>query len=398
LAELVPVDHDPFGGPKTVPVDYDPFASEKFVNPAVKGMIGGMASLPRRAIESAATYEQTGFYDPAPIIEAATLPMGGSPFAVRGALGAAGGKLVMKRVEHDPFAWKGYHGTAAEEDFGVNFDLGKGPNKSEEGVAFFGPTPHLANTFSSSNRALAARVSEASEKSVAHAQEMRAKYGTTQWEARASQQDLAQRYKLEQDIEAAYELPEGAAGERIIPVKIKPGKTKTFDVANMFGNDEEFHSVLREVNTNPELGAAPPIFKTYSKEQREALWDRQIDNYREQFKYHEEQRAQILKETKNKKEYPDGPVDIGPWKVPLGTNAIAAAIQIAKKKGLDTARIINLAEGDEQIMVFNKNNIRSALSDVARKYALAGIALPPAIAAAYEQQFKPVDHDPFGER
>jgi len=35
------------------------------------------------------------------------------------------------------------------------------------------------------------------------------------------------------------------------------------------------------------------------------------------------------------------------------------------------------------------------LIDIVRKYAAAGIALPPAIAVAYAQQFKPVEHNPF---
>jgi hypothetical protein len=45
--------------------------------------LASMFTLPQRAIESAATYQQGGGYDPAPIVEAATLPMragvGGAP-------------------------------------------------------------------------------------------------------------------------------------------------------------------------------------------------------------------------------------------------------------------------------------------------------------------------------
>jgi hypothetical protein len=57
-------------------------------------VVTGLASLPRRAIESSQNYMATGQYDPEPVVEAATAAMmGGMPFAVRGAVGSAGGKL-----------------------------------------------------------------------------------------------------------------------------------------------------------------------------------------------------------------------------------------------------------------------------------------------------------------
>lgn len=49
-------------------------------------------------------------------------------------------------------------------------------------------------------------------------------------------------------------------------------------------------------------------------------------------------------------------------------------------------------DGSRNYVVFNDK-----LINIVRKYAAAGIALPPAIAAEYAQQFKPVDHDPFAE-
>lgn len=49
-------------------------------------------------------------------------------------------------------------------------------------------------------------------------------------------------------------------------------------------------------------------------------------------------------------------------------------------------------DGSRNYVVFNDK-----LIDIVRKYAAAGIALPPAIAGEYAQQFKPVDHDPFAE-
>jgi hypothetical protein len=47
-------------------------------------------------------------------------------------------------------------------------------------------------------------------------------------------------------------------------------------------------------------------------------------------------------------------------------------------------------DGSRNYVIFNDK-----LIDIVKKYAAAGIALPPAIAAQYAQNFKPVDHDPF---
>jgi hypothetical protein len=61
-------------------------------------VLHGLATLPKRAWDANIKYMQTGEYDPAPFLEAATLPMGGTAFgATRGALGAgpAARKLPM---------------------------------------------------------------------------------------------------------------------------------------------------------------------------------------------------------------------------------------------------------------------------------------------------------------
>ncbi len=54
------------------------------------------ATLPKRALGSAANYAGTGVYDPAPIVESAmTLATGGMPMAEKGALGIFGGKNAL---------------------------------------------------------------------------------------------------------------------------------------------------------------------------------------------------------------------------------------------------------------------------------------------------------------
>lgn len=71
------------------------------IDPAVMGQdlagaAGHLATLPQRAMGSAANFERTGQYDPAPIVESTMMLAGGaSPFAVRGAAGIFGGKLAQ---------------------------------------------------------------------------------------------------------------------------------------------------------------------------------------------------------------------------------------------------------------------------------------------------------------
>jgi hypothetical protein len=44
---------------------------------ALEGMAGGVADIPRKAIETAADYNNTGMYEPRPILDAAGLAMTG---------------------------------------------------------------------------------------------------------------------------------------------------------------------------------------------------------------------------------------------------------------------------------------------------------------------------------
>jgi hypothetical protein len=90
------------------PDDEAAMMPETYVNPAIDQMIRHTAEIPRRAIESAANYGETGDYDPGPILEAATLPMGTGAIAglpVRAgevALGAGPFRRLKGAAESDP--------------------------------------------------------------------------------------------------------------------------------------------------------------------------------------------------------------------------------------------------------------------------------------------------------
>jgi hypothetical protein len=82
--------------------DYDPFAAEQFANPAVAGMLGSLATLPRRAIENSQFAVDTGNYDPAVPVEAALTMMGGGV----GGTGAKAGETALT-AGYDPKLWHG---------------------------------------------------------------------------------------------------------------------------------------------------------------------------------------------------------------------------------------------------------------------------------------------------
>jgi len=63
-------------------------------NRGVRNVVSGLAEIPRKAVQQAQNYTETGEYNPAPIMDAAGLVAGGGiPFARAGALGMAGGRI-----------------------------------------------------------------------------------------------------------------------------------------------------------------------------------------------------------------------------------------------------------------------------------------------------------------
>jgi hypothetical protein len=87
---------------------------------------------------------------------------------------------------------------------------------------------------------------------------------------------------------------------------------------------------------------------------------------------------------------------IGPQSVAKGDDQIAKA-QMLREAGIPGIKYLDQGsrasgDGSRNYVVFNDK-----LIDIVKKYAAAGIALPPAIAAEYQRRFIPVDHDPFAE-
>jgi hypothetical protein len=126
---LVPVDHQPEFDHSLEPVEYDPFAAEKFANPAVRGIISGMATLPQRAIQNSQYSLDTGTYDPGPVLEAAILPMGTGAIAgvpVRGGEAVLGSGAVRPVAQATDVAPKFYSAVdKAVDDLPINKATGQ---------------------------------------------------------------------------------------------------------------------------------------------------------------------------------------------------------------------------------------------------------------------------------
>lgn len=263
------------------------------------------------------------------------------------------GKALLKPEQE----WIAYHGTGAETDFGIDFNIGTA-SRLEEQPAFFSLSPEGANVWTGTNKALRARTNKVAEESIAFNKAMREKYGyaLSQEHWKWDKEDQLRQKEIIEARHKAEELPEGAAGERVIPVRIRSGKTETFNMEKLFGGNEEFLKAAEEVWTKPEYEHMAPALRDKPEEARRRFEER-LAEVKEAYEYHHRRRKEAL-------EQPDpdfGPVDIGPWKGPY--DFVAAIVKIAKDRGLDTALITNIKEHGQQLLVFNKDVIRPLYTD-----------------------------------
>jgi hypothetical protein len=173
-----------------------------------------------------------------------------------------------------------YHGTRASEDFSI-VDPTKSKGKEEEGVAFFTRNPEQASSYAT----LTGRETE-------------------------------------------------GAGPRVYPVNIVPGKTKTFDLLDMWKNDPSFREEMKARN--------PGMF---------SYWEQQIE---EGIRYQDD----VINPRFREHGLPEES-----YQIPLSTEATLIAINRAKKEGLDTAIIKNIQEHGEQIIVLNQANIKPRFAE-----------------------------------
>lgn len=133
------------GGEALSDADQAAMMPETYANPAVDHLIRNAAAIPKRAIEAAANYQpgQPETYDPAPIVDAAMLPMGTG--AIAGVPMRAGEAVLgAGSVRHI------YHSTAPENAVSI---AQKGLMPRGEGT-YFAPNERMAQAWHTEGNAL----------------------------------------------------------------------------------------------------------------------------------------------------------------------------------------------------------------------------------------------------
>jgi len=133
----IPADRGAFG--TTSPAE-DAERPRTSIDNLVSGVIGGAASLPRRAIENSKRSVETGYYDPAPVVEAAMLPMG------TGALAGVPVRAGEKVLGSGPI--RAYHGSPHDfEKFDIKkIGSGEGAQSYGHGL-YFAENPEVARAY-----------------------------------------------------------------------------------------------------------------------------------------------------------------------------------------------------------------------------------------------------------
>ncbi|HMF68665.1 MAG TPA: hypothetical protein VK602_13785 [Phyllobacterium sp.] len=393
---FLPVDHAPDFGPTLVPVEHNPFSAddmvrqaraelasqperlrepemsaadqaamspETFANPYVRGLIDNAASLPRRAIENSQNALDTGTYDPGPTLEAATLPMGsgaiaGVPVRAGEAVLGAGPIRAYHGSPHDFDAFDlskiGTGEGAQAYGHGLYFADKEGIAKSyRDALARDTPTvggktadpsnpEHLAATFLDQYKTPQAAIKELND-SIA-------------WSAANPQFALPKEH-----ITAAQQAKDIIASGRPLP---EVGK-----------NEGRMYEV--NINADPEhfLDWDKPLSQQHPQTQDAVKQAMGIDYYGKPDPAKAERMWQQFKSA-------DAGRAVRQGFIASDDKLVADRLNQAGIPGIKYLDQGSRAAGDgsRNYVVFNDK-----LIDIVRKYAAAGIALPPAIAAEYEQ-------------
>jgi hypothetical protein len=394
---LVPVDHQPdFSTHTLVPVDYDPFAAEKFANPAVESAISNLATLPQRAIQNSQYSLATGTYDPGPTLEAATLPMGTGAIAgvpVRGAEAVLGAGPI-----------RAYHGSPHDFEAFDASKIGTG-----EGAQVYGYGLYFAE-----KEGVAKSYRDALAGSTVNGQEFNPANPLHQ--ASALIDETGNRAAALDEIDKRIAADPGddmhprtramlLHRPEIPPIKSASGKMYEVNInadpEHMLNHDLDLRDhppavqsavkglqaeVLKK-NPNSSFATAEDIETggtLAARLEHEVGPDKAIDMLHQAgipgIKY--------LDQGSRGAAGPPRKLWNGEWQVDTGQNSPTFATEAEANAHYQD--LMKKSPGTSNYVVFNHD-----LINIVRKYAAAGIALPPAIAAEYARQFQPLEHNPF---
>ena len=419
---------------------FNGMSPETFVNPSVSGLLGGLATLPQRAIENSQHSLNTGTYDPGPTLEAATLPMGTGAIA---GVPVRAGEAVLGA---GPI--RAYHGSP--HDF-EKFDLSK--IGTGEGAQAYGHGLYFAENegVAKSYRDTLGGDTLITPKGTVF-DPMTLEHMNVRSRAHSNGSNLDATIETAQNI-AQSDSPVAAMAQRDLEklqaLKAEGGVTRNkgsmYEV-NINADPEHFldwdkplseqHPNVRRAlfdagATNPrniaygeerdrylkplEQEMAGTEFSKYVKPHDVLTGNVNMDAVSQSLSHDPEKLARIksiVDASKNDPKLFDNQdwnlkgkdayfklADTGPsgstaygvadsTKEPIATAAL-------NQRGIPGIKYLDqgsraAGDGSRNYVVFNDK-----LINIVKKYAAAGMALPPAIAAEYKSWFQPVDHDPF---
>lgn len=363
---LVPVDHDPFAAQ---PVDYDPFASEKYVNPLVKGAIGSAADLiatPGRLANTPNPYpsgsEENQFFEDSRT-KAGQDWARDAALATMGTGAIAGVPIKAGEAVMGAGPIRAYHGSPHDfNTFDINkIGTGEGAQAYGHGLYFAenegiarGYRNKLADTPSTVKFYLDRAGGDPSKAANSYWQDV----------IRGPNLDAA---AMEQAKQTASVIQSGGAGRMYkVDINADPAKMLDWDQPLQGQNVwERVHPNVREAIDE----AMDNRMMNPMGDALEAYTGRDLHNALR----HEDVHETLPGEIGNSSWYTGNTTE------KRHTAEYLKSLEIPGIKYLD-AGSRSAGDGSRNYVVFDHN-----LVDIVRKYALAGVALPPAIKAAYDQ-------------
>jgi len=169
----------------------------------------------------------------------------------------------------------------------------------------------------------------------------------------------------------------GAAGPRIFKVNVDPGRSATFDVADMARNDPAFIDMIHKTNREGQGRDTSKMLQ--SADQREAWSRKRLSDALAQADSEAEMWRGFGRMTEEEFGMPVPSQETIARKIeearrmPYSTGAVSAAVRHAREQGYDTVVIRGLAEhgGSDQVVALTPGRVRNAF-DGRLLYGLAG--------------------------
>lgn len=356
------------------PVEYDPFGAEKFANPAVKAMLGDLASLPKRAIDASAQDVQH-------LGEPGYTPTAIGP-ALETALNMIGGAGVVPAEANTLRSGiKAFHGSPHDFDkFSMDkIGTGEGAQAYGHGMYFAeneGVAKAYRDALSGKNMSLDGAKYNTNDP-MHNAAAVLDKFNGDR-EAALKWLDGSRIMKPTYDaLKSGAELPKVSRPSHMYEVNINADSAHFLDWDKPLAAD---HPLRQKIAESAQAALDRATTGANRNIAKDALFHASNGNLTGQGAY-----QQLARTNTRPGIIPD-----------INISQPAKASEILKDAGIPGIKYLDqgsrgAGEGSRNYVVFDDN-----LVNIIKKYGMAGVSmLPPAAAAFLSQRVKPVDHNPF---